>query len=423
MKKFSTVAADVDNPNWQFFIERKKPLYQRENELRSPFMRDYTRILHSFAYRRLKHKTQVFFNADNDHVCTRIEHVTHVDSVSSTIARALGLNEDLTRAIAIGHDLGHAPFGHQGEEIIDELIKEYNKSIGEGADSIDSFWHEKNGLLFVDEVELLEDSDNFYRNLNLTYAVRDGIISHCGEVNENGIAPRNERIDLYSFKNAGQYQPYTWEGCVVKISDKIAYLGRDIEDAISLGFLYQQARSVFLDVMKKTDQEVINTTNIIYTLINDICDNSSPSAGIRLSKKSFDLIQSVKHYNEDYIYKHKRFKAYKNYAHLVIKEIYDFLSDLAPEIDAGLFWNELKQMEQYYPTLIKSFELHISKYCDIAFIPESCTDLRSNSQKCLNDKIYGCLDTRKKYISAIINYISGMTDRFALKLFEELIHF
>ena len=175
--------------------------------------------------------------------------------------------------------------------------------------------------------------------------------------------------------------------------------------------------------MKKTDQEVINTTNIIYALINDICDNSSPSKGIRLSKKSSDLIQSVKDYNEKHIYQHKRFKAYKNYAQLVIKEIFDFLADLAPEIDSDHFWNEIKQMEQYYPTLTKSFELHISKYCDITFIPEAYTDLRSNSQRCLNDKIYGCLETRKKYICAIINYISGMTDRFAIKLFEELIHF
>ena len=246
MKKFSTVAANENNPNWQFFIERRKPLYQRENELRSPFMRDYTRILHSFAYRRLKHKTQVFFNADNDHVCTRIEHVTHVDSVSSTIARALGLNEDLTRAIAIGHDLGHAPFGHQGEEIIKTLIKEYNDDIGDSAELIEPFWHEKNGLIFVDQVELLEDSNNCYRNLNLTYAVRDGIISHCGEVNEDGISPRNERIDLYSFIKAGQYQPYTWEGCIVKISDKIAYLGRILKMPSALAFLISKQEVFFM---------------------------------------------------------------------------------------------------------------------------------------------------------------------------------
>ena len=122
-KKFASVAMFPENPNWKNAVKRERELYSRgENEIRSEFGRDYTRILHSNGFRRLKHKTQVFFNAaGNDHICTRIEHVAHVESVSSTIARSLGLNDELTKAIAMGHDIGHAPFGHQGEFILKKL--------------------------------------------------------------------------------------------------------------------------------------------------------------------------------------------------------------------------------------------------------------------------------------------------------------
>ena len=120
-ESFLSVAANSNNENWDKFIKREKDLYNRKDEIRSEFARDHTRILHSLVYRRLKHKTQVFFNIENDHICTRMEHVSHVESVSSTIASYLGLNVELTKAIATGHDLGHAPFGHQGEDIIKEL--------------------------------------------------------------------------------------------------------------------------------------------------------------------------------------------------------------------------------------------------------------------------------------------------------------
>jgi dGTPase len=115
---FSKVSAHEGNPKWEQGISRMQPLYKKPNEIRSEFARDYNRILHCTAYRRLKHKTQVFFATSHDHVCTRIEHVTHVSSVSYTIANYLGLNTELTNAIAIGHDLGHAPFGHAGEKFL-----------------------------------------------------------------------------------------------------------------------------------------------------------------------------------------------------------------------------------------------------------------------------------------------------------------
>ena len=182
MKKFSKEALVPENDKWELAIKRCDDLYSRKDDIRGPFARDYTRVLHSLAYRRLKHKTQVFFNAaGNDHICTRIEHVQHVESVSNTIAKELGLNEELTRAIAIAHDLGHAPFGHQGEDVIKRLTQKYLEK---------DFWHEQNGVYFVDDVELLEDNEKKFRNLDLTYAVRDGIISHCVELDENSIRPR-----------------------------------------------------------------------------------------------------------------------------------------------------------------------------------------------------------------------------------------
>ena len=120
-RSFAEYAAAPGHPAWAQMIKRETALYEKPNDCRDPFERDYTRILHSLAYRRLKHKTQVFFNIDNDHICTRMEHVAHVESVSTTIAKDLGLSVELTRAIAIGHDLGHAPFGHQGERELNAL--------------------------------------------------------------------------------------------------------------------------------------------------------------------------------------------------------------------------------------------------------------------------------------------------------------
>lgn len=115
---FKNFAANEENAKWDNIIKREKELYSRNNDIRDEFQRDYTRIIHSTGYRRLKHKTQVFFSPENDHLCTRIEHVTHVESISYTIAKYLGLNTELTRAIATAHDIGHSPFGHTGEKIL-----------------------------------------------------------------------------------------------------------------------------------------------------------------------------------------------------------------------------------------------------------------------------------------------------------------
>ncbi len=408
-KEFRNFAALPGNKNWDLLTSRQIALYSRPDDIRSPFARDYTRILHSLAYRRLKHKTQVFFNIDNDHICTRMEHVAHVESVSSTIAKKLGLNEELTKAIAMGHDLGHAPFGHQGETVIKKLCQEH---LGQ------NFWHEQNGLRFVDEVDLLEDNYKVFRNLNLTYAVRDGIISHCGEVDENGIFPRNIDISIDDFDEPGKYQAATWEGCVVKIADKIAYVGRDIEDAMSLGFLDQTAQNILTRMAQVNAQDVLNTTVIMHNMIIDICNNSSPTKGISLSTEFNQQLKEIKDFNYQYIYRHKRLEPFKHYSELVITQIFE---NLLAMYEGKHTWGKLADNRHFTPQLIGSFEKWLARYCDTEIVPRG--ELKELALRCENVKIYNQLEMRELYIQAIIDFISGMTDRFAIALFNELLQY
>lgn len=391
MKKFEKYAANENNPNWDKIISRELPLYNRNNFMRSEFERDYTRIIHSTAYRRLKHKTQVFFSPENDHICTRIEHVTHVESISYTIAKTLGLNTELTKAIAVAHDVGHSPFGHEGEKILSEIS---NRDLGI------SFWHEKNGLELVDNIELLEDTERFKQNLDLTYAVRDGIISHCGEIDENCLKPREEFIDLNDYKFPNQYAPYTWEGCVVKISDKISYLCRDIEDAITL--------KIFKDI--PGEEDIINNTNLINNLIYDLCENSSPEKGLCLSENALNLMNRIKAFNYKYIYASNRIKPSTRYFRVVINEIYNLLKSM---YDGQNTLNKLNDVSDIYPNLCKGFINFITDYYDF--------DNRENLR--LKNKVLFSIDNEKDFYKAIIYYISGMTDNFAIEIYNEIIHF
>lgn len=402
---FSEYASGPNNPNWEKHIERGMLLYKRPEDIRSDYERDYTRILHSLAYRRLKHKTQVFFNIDNDHVCTRMEHVQHVESVSCTIAKRIGLNTDLTRAIAMGHDLGHTPFGHEGEVELTKIRSELG---------MDRFWHERNSLRMIDSLELLEDDRRILKNLDLTYAVRDGIISHCGEVDENGIFPRKEAIDLNQFQESGQYQAYTWEGCVVKIADKIAYLGRDIEDALRVNFIDQKDLEELLAISKKYGHDKINTTVIIHNFITSICANSSPERGICLGENENRLLNEIKKFNYNKIYKNARFKVYQEYVKLIIRSLYDALMETYAGAES---FQLLKDKHRKYPKLYDAFWEHINTYAEIT--DESFDKL----ERLDNKKLYGHLETKELYAQAIIDYISGMTDRYAIECFNELIHF
>lgn len=403
---FKDVAAVRKNPKFSEFSARRNELYSEKGEVRSPFARDYTRVLHSTAYRRLKHKTQVFYNIENDHICTRMEHVLHVESAAYTIAKRLKLNDELTRAIAMAHDLGHAPFGHHGERIIDALYKKY---LGE------AFWHEKNGLYLVDKIELLPDHENVYRNLNLTYAVRDGILSHCGEMDKNGIKPRGECFDLCAFTLPGQYEPATYEGCVVKLSDKIAYVGRDIEDALNLGFLSAANVSKLQKIVGMKAGEAVNTSTIMSNMILDVCSVSTIEKGICLSEETSEKLNKIKAFNNEYIYQNKRFGAFNRYAELVIKELFFTLYSCYRGGDpvAGL-----NKKRAAYPVLIGEFCDYLFKYCDERFAKEAGWKKPGVYE---NEKVYGSLQSKTLYARAVLDYIAGMTDRFAVKCFNELI--
>lgn len=394
--EFEKYATNENNPKWQNSIKREKEIYKRKNDIRSEFERDYNRILHCNAYRRMKHKTQVFFSPENDHICTRIEHVMHVESVSYTIAKYLGLNTELTKAIATGHDIGHSPFGHEGERILSQISE---MDIGE------KFWHERNGMEFVDKIELLEDINKNKQNLNLTYAVRDGIISHCGEIDENCLKPREENINLNNYKVPNQYSPYTWEGCVVKISDKISYLGRDIEDAISLGILDEKLKDLYKILQSK---EVINNTVIINHLIWDLCENSTPEKGLCFSDETFNLLKEIKDFNYKHIYTARKIKPAIRYFSIVLNEIYFTLKSTYDGKNTAYKMRKLKKM---YPEVVGNFQEWLENYWN---------QQRKNDNQ--NDIIVN-MDDEKSFSKAIIYYISGMTDNFAIDTYNKIIGF
>lgn len=405
-KKFQKVGTFPETEKWDQAIKRERALYARPHEIRSEFNRDYNRILHCNAYRRLKHKTQVFFATTNDHVCTRIEHVSHVASVSETISNFLGLNSELTRAIAIGHDLGHAPFGHKGEVILKQIARN---------ELDEPFWHEKNSLWFVDKLEMLTSQSGDKKNLALTYGVRDGIISHCGEVNENAIKPRDEAIDLYDIEKPNQYAPFTWEGCVVKIADKISYLGRDIEDAITLKILNRdQLRELSHILSYKTKLQLrdINNTVLMHDFITDLSTQSTPENGIMFSEKYLELINSVKSFNYKHIYNHPRLKYFHAYADLIVTTIFEVLMN---QYKKEHTFEEIAKLKEIYPELSASFYNWLVTYAG--------TDLQQRKlYKVENELIYD-ITKRNDYVKAIIHYISSTTDHFAMKLFTEITRF
>jgi dGTPase len=411
---FVQVACSEENPNWQQAIQRQHELYSRNNDIRTDFERDYTRLLHCEAFRRLKHKTQVFFAPKNDHICTRMEHVFHVASVASTISKYLGLNQQLASAIAIGHDIGHAPFGHFGEECLNKLLPQ---KPGENAPK--RFWHERNSLFFADYIETLQDPEGRAKNLDLTYAVRDGIVCHCGEVDESGIRPRSQALSLYDIKKAGSVQPYTWEGCVVKLSDKIAYLGRDIEDARRYHILdmgaYRQLREIVGECFgfsaTKTGKTV-NTTVLINDLIVDLCQQSSPDDGLVFSPAYFKFMKKLKSFNFANIYNHWRLQEFEHYATVVIHTIYRLLCQTQPFVPSQKVGFCLKQ----YPLLSATFEDWLIKYT--SYDLEKRALIKFDSIKPVFD-----LSQPDSFNKCVIEFISGMTDQFAIAIHEEIISF
>ena len=310
----------------------------------------------------------------------------------------MGLNTDLTKAIAVGHDIGHSPFGHQGEVILSSISeREYKQK----------FWHAKNGLHFVDDLELLKDYNGIKRNLDLTYAVRDGIIAHSGEHDRSGLKPRNEAIDLKNFDKSGKYNPYTWEGCVVKIADNISYLGRDIEDAIQMNLLTEKDVQKFDKVIENIK---INNSNIINYFVVDLCKNSSIEEGLKFSDEAQETIYRIRSFNSEKIYKHEKIKPVIRYFTVLINEIFYILRNV---YDGKNTIKNLHKLERYYPILSSEFSSWLSNYC--------LTEDRNSKE--YDNKIIYDIENLEHYNMAIVDYLSGMTDLYIVQIYNELINY
>ena len=397
-KKLEEVAMFENNPKWENSISRVYDMYEPIYKDRSEFDRDYTRVINCNAYRRLKHKTQVFFSPKNDHICTRLEHINHVESISNSIANYLGLNSELTRTIAVSHDLGHSPFGHKGEEILSEISE---REFGE------RFWHGWNGKHLVDDLELLQDVDNVSRNLNLTYAVRDGILGHCGSPRVSGQKPRDEFIDLNDFTHSNKYYPYTWEGCVVKIADNISYLGRDLEDAIEMKLINRRD----INLIDRSIEKIrLNNTSIIGYLVKDLCENSTLEDGLKFSDEAYEIMEKIKQFNYKKIYNNEKIQPTTRYFKVLMNEIF---YTLKKEYAGMNTIDNIYKLKRYYPELSDGFSGWLEKY----------TNSDKKDTEKYDNKIVYDLNNEKDYYRSIIDYIAGMTDQYVVRIYGELISF
>ena len=210
-------------------------------------------------------------------------------------------------------------------------------------------------------------------------------------------------FDLESFNEPGEYEAVTWEGCVVKIADKIAYVGRDIEDAICLGFIDSAGQGKLNKIARFYDQAALNTTVIMHSMIQDICENSNPDKGICLSEIGFERLREIKNFNYKEIYKNPRLKPFMSFSELVLKSIFEALRDCYAEENTFI---KVLKLKRESATLSESFSKWLARYCNIDIV---------------NRKIYNNLETKNIYYQAIIDYLAGMTDRYAIKIFNELL--
>ncbi len=247
----------------------------KECRLRTEFQRDRDKIIHAKSFRRLMHKTQVFLAPEGDHYRTRLTHTLEVSQIARTIARALRLNEDLTEAIALGHDLGHTPFGHSGEEVLDRICSE-------------GFRHYEQSLRVVD---VLEGG----KGLNLTFEVRDGIVNH-----------------------AGKHEASTLEGQVIKFADRIAYINHDIDDAIRGGVICQEDIPVALrNVLGNSHSERLQT------LIVDVIENSQDKPTITMSKEIYEAMMELRQYMFDNVYINSAAKTEEDKAKGIVETLFN----------------------------------------------------------------------------------------------------
>ncbi len=312
---------------------RGRKIEEPECDIRTCFQRDRDRILHSKAFRRLKHKTQVFISPEGDHYRTRLTHTLEVAQIARTLAKALRLNEDLVEAIALGHDLGHTPFGHIGEEVLNKL-------------NPGGFRHYEQSMRVVDILE----SGHIGNGLNLTYEVRDGIANHTGD-------------NLAS----------TLEGKLIKYSDRIAYINHDIDDALRAGIITKdELPSECISVLGKSHGERINT------MVYDLVYNSRDKNDIMMSKRVQNATQRLREFMFDRVYYNNIVKQDANKAEYIMSQIYNYyLKDLnrLPKRHLEIYEDANIEVQSEYEIISDYIAGMTDKYVlfifDELFIPKS----------------------------------------------------
>ena len=299
----------------------ERPEAEADSPVRTPFQRDRDRIAHSKAFRRLKHKTQVFIAPEGDHYRTRLTHTLETCFIARTVARALGLNEDLTEAIGLGHDLGHPPFGHIGEEALDQALRE------RGAEG---FKHNVHSLRVVDVLE----RDGV--GLNLTEQVRDGILNHTGPT-----------------------KPATLEGRVVKLVDRVAYINHDIDDAVRAGILAEEdLPATQIDLLGPTGAARIDT------LVRDIVETSREAGDIAQSDEVGGAMLRLRKFMFDQVYLGEEARSGHDRVHRTLSGLFDhYLDGDAPEGE------ELQRVTDYIAGMTDRFA--ISTFRRVALPEES----------------------------------------------------
>jgi len=287
---------------------------------RQSFSVDTDRILHSLAYSRYIDKTQVFYLIKNDHITHRVLHVQLVSKIGRTIGRLLRLNEDLIEAIALGHDIGHTPFGHDGEKILSDICEIHG---------IGKFLHNIQSVRFLQEIERKG------KGWNLSLQVLDGILSHDGELHSQALEPKKDKSfhvldDEMRRKGADpslDLWPMTMEGCVVRMADTISYIGRDIEDAIRLGLI---TRGDIPEVCRSVLGETNGT--IVYSLVEDLIGNSLEKPYVCFSDRVGNALKILKEFNRERIYKNRKVKEQTCRIKLMFELLFEqYLRDLETE--------------------------------------------------------------------------------------------
>jgi dGTPase len=309
-----------------------------EEGYRQTFSVDVDRILHSRAYTRYIDKTQVFYLIHHDHITHRVLHVQLVSKIARTIGRYLGLNEDLIEAIALGHDIGHTPFGHDGERFLSERCR---------ASGIGDFHHNVQSVQFLDRVERKG------KGWNLCLQTLDGILCHDGEVHNQVLKPeRSKTFEMLEKEMALKKEnslfpliPMTLEGCVVRMADTISYIGRDIEDAIRLDMIKRSD-------LPKESVDVLGDTNgtIVYHLVTDIINTSFQNTYVAFSQKISEALKRFKDFNLERIYMNPKIKKHTDTIKRLFGILFEkYLDDIEKENRASvIFKGFLEDMSEDY---------------------------------------------------------------------------